>query len=165
MEDRSPDRRDMDELLDRLLRFAQQQLRNVGGFYPFGAHMTSDGQVCLDAAHTGEEQPDPREVIDLLAGGLRPQAWTGGIRATAICYAIDLKDPVSGRTEDAIAVSLEHRDAEPVLVVQPYSKGRLTGWKFGELVVMPPPEPRIFGVPTPTAIPNLGVAILDPAAH
>jgi hypothetical protein len=143
MQERPPERAELDLFLDPLLDFAQDMLRRRGEFYPFGATIDADGQMALTAADTGDERPESQDVIDLLAGGMRAQAETGAIRASAICYDIRYR-PEGGEVTDAIAVSLEHRAGDRALVVQPYSKGRFTGWKFGQLVALQPPEPRVF---------------------
>jgi hypothetical protein len=73
---------------------------------------------------------------------MRAQASAGAIRAAAICYDSRFALP-GGEKTDAIAVSLEHRDGDAVRVMQPYSKGRFSGLKFGELVAVAP-ERRVF---------------------
>jgi len=140
---RPPERDDLDALLDPLIGFAQGQLRKVGEFYPFGCTMAGDGQIALTGAHTGDEHPDSQQVIDLLAGGMRAQALSGEIRAAGICYDTRLRLPQGGST-DAIAMSLEHALGDRVLVVMPYSKGRFSGFTFGQLVAMEPPDARVF---------------------
>jgi hypothetical protein len=143
MTPRPPERDELDALLDPLLKFAQQMLRKQGEFFPFGGTISDEGQVSLTAADTGDERPKSQEVIELLAGGMRTQATAGQIRAAAICYDSRFT-PEGGEKTDAIAVSLEHRDGDAALVMQPYSKGRFTGFKFGQLVAMAPDEHRVF---------------------
>lgn len=143
MSQRPPGRDELDSLLDPLLKFAQEMLRKKGEFLPFGGTITNEGQVSLTAADTGDERPASQDVIDLLASGMRTQATAGQIRAAAICYDSRFT-PEDGEKADAITVSLEHRDGDSALVMQPYSKGRFTGLKFGQLVAMAPDERRVF---------------------
>jgi hypothetical protein len=143
---RPPDRDDLDQLVPPLIEFAQQQLQKVGEFYPFGCTMAADGRISFSAAHTGSEHPPSSEVIDLLAAGMRAQAAGRTIRASGICYDIRFRGG-DGNETDAIALSLEHRDGDRVLVVMPYSKGRFSGWKFGDLAAIAPPSPRVFTDP------------------
>lgn len=143
MTSRPPERAELDTFLDPLLGFAHDMLKKHGEFYPFGATIGSDGQMALSGADTGNEHPPSQEVIDLLVGGMRAQAKAGNIRAAAICYDIRFR-PEGGEMTDAIAMSLEHTAGDRALVVQPYSKGRFTGWKFAQLVAIAPAEPRIF---------------------
>lgn len=145
MSQRPPERAELDALLDLLLKFAQQMLRKRGEFFPFGGTVSSEGQVSMTAADTGDQRPASQAVVELLAGGMRAQASAGQIRAAAICYDSRFT-PEGGAKTDAIAVSLEHRDGDAVLVMQPYSKGRFTGLKFGQLVALAP-ERRVFSPP------------------
>lgn len=140
---RPPERDELEALLDPLIGFAKQQLQRAGEFYPFGCTMSADGQIAMTAAHTGFEHPDSQEVIQLLAGAMRSQAAAGTIKAGGICYDIKWQ-PEGGPVTDAIAVSLEHRDGDRVLVAMPYSKSRFSGWKFGNLAALAPAEPRVF---------------------
>lgn len=144
MSQRPPERDELDALLDPMLNFAQDLLRKRGEFYPFGGTISAEGELSLSAADTGDDHPPSQDVIDLLAGGMRAQAAAGHIRAAAICYDSRFA-PEGGEKTDAIAVSLEHRDGDAVLVMQPYSKGRFTGFKFGQLVSVPP-ERRVFSL-------------------
>jgi hypothetical protein len=141
--DRSPKRTELETFLDPLLGFAHDMLRKEGEFYPFGATITSDGQMELTGAHPGDEHPRSKEVIDLMVSWMRSQAEAGKIRAAAICYDVRFR-PDDGDLTDAIAVVLEHRAGDRALMVQPYSKGRFTGWRFAQLVAVAPPVARIF---------------------
>ena len=101
------------------------------------------GEINLTAADTGQEHPQPSELFDLLAGAMRAQAEAGSIRASGICYDIRLRTG-DDKATDAIAISLEHRAGDHVLVVMPYSRGRFSGWKFGDLAQMEAPDRRVF---------------------
>jgi hypothetical protein len=140
---RPPERDDLDAMLEPLIAFAQGQLQKHGEFYPFGCTMKTDGQVEMAGGHTGDEHPQSQDVIDLLVAGMRSQAASGSIRAAAICYDVKLRRP-DGSSTDAISMSMEHVLGDRVQVVMPYSKGRFSGWKFGDLSAMPPSEARVF---------------------
>lgn len=129
---RPPERDELDALLDLLLQHAQDLLRRHGEFYPFGNVMTNDGEISAIGAYTGTEHPPSQDLIDLLVEEMRAQAVNGRIRAAAICYDVRVKHP-GGKPTDAIAVSLEHRAGDTVLVLLHYTKGRFTGVKFGDL--------------------------------
>jgi len=143
MSDRPAERTELDGLLDPLLDLAQDMLRKHGEFFPFGATLSTTGEMSLNAGDTGDDHPPSQEVIDLLVQAMRNEAEAGSIRAAAICYDIRYQ-PEGGDATDAIAISLEHRAGDRALVVQPYSKGRLTGWRFGDLAAIEPPQPRVF---------------------
>jgi hypothetical protein len=139
---RPPEREDLDALLDPLLGFAQDMLRKHGEFHPFGNAMTVDGQVELSAASTGSETPPAQELIDLMVAALRKRAAAGEIRAAGLCYDVRMRGS-DGNATDAISVALEHVAGDTVLVLMPYSKGRLSGLRFGDLSAQPG-ERRIF---------------------
>lgn len=143
MTDRPAERSELDGMVDPLLDLAQDLLRKHGEFFPFGATLSTAGEMALNAGATGDEHPPSQEVIDVLAQGMRAEAEAGTIRAAAICYDIRFTPAGSDQT-DAIAISFEHRAGDRVLVVQPYSKGRLTGWRFGDLSASAPPDSRVF---------------------
>jgi hypothetical protein len=139
---RPPARDDLDLLLDPLLRFAQDQLRKHGEFLPFRNVMRTDGEVRLVAGYTGSERPPSQDVIDTMVAGMRSRAAALEIRAAGICYDVRIRAE-DGKPTDAVAVSLEHRAGDTVQLFMPYSKGRFTGLRFGELKAGPG-ERRIF---------------------
>lgn len=142
MSARPPERDELDALLGPLLRFAQDMLRKHGEFFPFGNVMRTDGEVELVAGYTGSEQPPSQELIELMVAGMRSRAAAREIRAAGICYDVRLRTD-DGKPTDAIAVSLEHRAGDTVHVFMPYSKGRFTGLRFGDLTAGPG-ERRVF---------------------
>lgn len=139
-------RADMNELLDPLIEFAKEMLKKNGEFYPFGNFMTTDGKIELMAAMDGDH-PDSTALIDLLAAACRQKADEESIRAAALCYDVRWRGE-NGQPTDAIAVAIEHRDADPITVIVPYSKGRLGGWNF-EALVATPGQRRVFGSKAP----------------
>ena len=68
----------------------------------------------------------------MIVEGMRRQAAADGIKAAGICYDVRIRG-AGGSMTDAIAVSLEHRDGDPVDVFMPYEKRRVGGPRFGEL--------------------------------
>ncbi len=125
---------DLDELLNVILPFAQQQLEKHGGFFPFGAALGSNGDVKALAGYDGDEAPGPDIVVELLFDGLRSDAASGLIRASGVCLAMTVQLPMQSKKSDAICVRLEHRDGDAVHVFLPYRKGLLGRVKYGELV-------------------------------
>lgn len=92
----------MDELLDPLIRFAQEMLEKHGQFYPFGMQMTSVGEVTMAAAYTRTEHPSSQELIDLLHEGMRRHADNGAPRAAGICYDVRIHSAGGEGVTDAI---------------------------------------------------------------
>ena len=120
---------DMDALLGAALPFAQQQLAKRGEFYPFGVALTSQGNVEMLAATTGQEHPASTELLDILAKGATTRL--GQFRAAAFVADVRL-GPSQG---DAIRVEIEHREGQAIAVLLPYSKksfGR--GVSYGQLI-------------------------------
>ena len=136
MTERPRGRDDLDTLLNSLLPFAKQQLGKRGEFYPFGNVMQVTGEVQLLAGYADTEHPPSQEVIDLLIEGMQQQAVAGEIRAAGLCFdsRIRLED---GSPTDAITVDLEHFGGDAVRAFVPYSKGRFTGYRFGDLIASP----------------------------
>lgn len=129
-------REDLDELVDFLLSFAEEQLRAHGEFHPFAGKITTRGDLVPVAVDMGDhELPDPDVVIDALIAALRDDP---DVRATGICFDVTLEEGT-----DAARVDLEHREADPVAVCLPYRRGRLRGLRFGEIFAAPGPG-RIF---------------------
>ena len=145
MTTRPPERDDLDALLNPILAFAQDMLRKRGEFFPFGAAMKAEDEVELVAGYTESERPPSQEVIDLLVGALRGRAAARLIKAAGICYDVRIRTE-DGKTTDAISVALEHQAGDAVTVRMPYSKGRFTGLRFGDLSAGPG-ERRIFTEP------------------
>ena len=124
---------DLDELLNALVPFAQQMLSKHGEFFPFGATMTTNGELTADAAYDGDEQPPSEQLIDLLTQGFRQQAASGQIRAAGICYDVRIIPPGQTEKTDAICLALEHQTGEAANLYLPYKKGLLGRYKYGEL--------------------------------
>ncbi|MDO5139023.1 MAG: hypothetical protein Q4D71_11280 [Oscillospiraceae bacterium] len=110
-------------MLNFLLSFAENQLKNRGEFYPFGAVMLESGEITATAFYdTDNEFPDFAEVIGILTETHREKAENGEIKASGICWDAKISLENSDMT-DAIVISLEHRESYSVVVGQPYRLG------------------------------------------
>jgi hypothetical protein len=118
---------DLDELLNAVLPFAQQQLASYGEFRPFGAAVSEDGQMTLLAGHPGLGEPTPaQDVLDLLYQGARRTA--PDYRAAA--FAVNVRAEGS----DAVRVELEHREGSVLVVLVPYQRNMAQGTiTFGQM--------------------------------
>jgi len=123
---------DCEKLMNALLPFAEQMLREHGEFHPFGGAMKPDGEIVHHGAYTGKELPKGQELVNLLTEAFRQSAAKGEYIATAIVY--DIRTVPRGDTEktDAICVSLDHRNDYSVNVAFPYTL------KHGDLSLKPP---------------------------
>lgn len=119
--------RDLDDLLNIALPFAQQMLDKHGEFFPYATVLEQNGSPKMVAADPGTgEQPDSTDVLALLLDGVR--ADRDGIRAAALVSDVRLSDT------DAVRVELEHREGHALSVFLPYKPKRLRrGVDYGEL--------------------------------
>ena len=123
---------DMDALLDEGLQVAIHFLEKNGEFFPFGVTIAPDGSVAHTQGYTGNEHPPSQEVIDLLMRGLKSGAASGDYKSTALIS--DVRVSLDGETKtDAISVTVEHHEEQPVTCLLPYSKTD-SGYEFGELI-------------------------------
>lgn len=119
-DDRPPDRRQLDDILEALLPFAHGLLDKHGEFFPFGAAMGRDGKVSMVAGDTGTEHPPSDEVMELIREAMRRDR--DKYVAVGLCYDVRVRTSADAPPTDAICVSLEHRDGMAVDVVEPYAK-------------------------------------------
>ena len=115
---------DCEELMNRVVPFAQQILTTYGEFFPFGATMRPDREIALAAGYDGVERPPSEDVIRVLKRGYIQAAREGLLVATALVY--DTRIP--NEKTDAITVSLNHRDNYSIVVIFPYKieNGKVT---------------------------------------
>jgi hypothetical protein len=120
--------RDLNELLNAVLGFAQRQLENRGEFYPYAAAIRTDGQTEMIAG-----QPDP-DGGDLTANKVMESCMAAlmsrqhAIRAAALTANVRIAEVDS----DAIEVALEHAEGQALRAVLPYAiQG--SGIDYGDL--------------------------------
>ena len=58
-----PPKEQCEILLDRLLPFAEEQMKKYREFYPFAAVLLMDDSVELTASYDGNEHPESKDVI------------------------------------------------------------------------------------------------------
>ena len=125
---------ELNALLDTLLPVAQMLLRNHGEFYPFGAVMTSSGEIRhVGAKMEDDDHPPSQPLIDLLTENFKKQAKRGELRAAGICYDVLTVPPGEGQKCDAVCFSLEHYLGETVNVFVPYVKTASGNIQYGEI--------------------------------
>ena len=121
-----------EQLLNALLPFALNQLKKHGEFYPFGAVLLKNDEICLTAVDPGEENPNSTWMINQLNKVHKKQGEQGEIKASGICWdaKVSLK---TGVQSDAVIVSLEHMDHYSVIIGQPYKLGFLKTLQTGSI--------------------------------
>ena len=124
---------DCEDLMNAVLPFAKQMLSQHREFFPFGATMSTSGEIAHSAGWTGTEHPPSNDVIALLNDGFRAGAVAGKYRATALVYDVRTIPPGATVKQDAIAVNLDHRGDYSVVVMFPYVFS-----SAGDLVVSDP---------------------------
>ena len=65
---------DLDNLLSAMLPFGQQMLEKHGEFFPYGATMTTAGEITMEAAYDGTEQPPSQELIQMMTQAFRQKS-------------------------------------------------------------------------------------------
>jgi hypothetical protein len=109
---------DLDALLNAVLPFAEQTLSKYGEMFPFGASISSDGQIEMLAGEPGRADRSGSEaVLRALHDGARASAET----RRAFAFVADVRINAA----DAVRVELEHREGAAVVVLVPYSRSRL----------------------------------------
>jgi hypothetical protein len=107
-------------------------LREHGEFYPFGAVMTSNGEIRqVGAKMEDDDHPPSQPLIDLLTEAFRKQAKKGELRAAGICYDVLTVSPGEIQKRDAVCCCLEHYLGETVDVFVPYTKTADGGIEYG----------------------------------
>jgi len=108
---------DLDGLLNAVLPFAEQTISKYGDMYPFGAAVTSDGQLKMLVADAGGgERPASQDVLDGLYAGARQSKD----EHRAVAFAADVK----ANGSDAVRVELEHREGTTLVLLVPYTRSR-----------------------------------------
>ncbi len=122
-------------LLEKLLPFAENQMKKYREFYPFAAVLLDDDSVELTASYDGNEHPEPKAVLEDLKQIHKKLAGEGKIKASGIVWNAGVNS-ADGKPIDAIIVSLEHKDDYSVIVGEPYKIGLFKKVSFGNLFAM-----------------------------
>ena len=122
-------------LLEKLLPFAEQQMKKYREFYPFAAVLLEDDTVELTASYDGNEHPESKAVLEDLKQIHKKLAAEGKIKASGIVCNAGVNS-ADGKAIDAIIVSLEHKDNYSVIVGEPYKIGLFKKISFGNLFAM-----------------------------
>ena len=121
--------------------FAEEMLKKNGEFFPFGATVTTQGEVQAAGTYDGNETPAPEVVISTLVQAFQANARDGKVRATGICY--DGRVIQNNNKVDAVIISLEHSSGSATKTCVPYTKGMFGKYKFGELIASLD-DPKVF---------------------
>jgi|tagenome__1003787_1003787.scaffolds.fasta_scaffold20435417_2 hypothetical protein len=130
-DDASPQaQQDADTFLSTVLEVAGARLVKDGGFYPFGAAHTTDGElVLLDGDPDLGDQPSTDDVLRSLYDGTEQRR--GDYRSVAL--AADVTDTSTGEERAGVRVEMEHQEGTALVLLVPYTRtaeGQLT---YGEM--------------------------------
>ena len=112
---------DCEALLNAVMPFAQQMLTKHREFFPFGATMSTAGEISAVAGATGNEHPESAAIIEVLEQGFQESASSGKLKATALAVDVRVIPPGKSSKQDAVEVRLDHRDDYSARVIFPYS--------------------------------------------
>jgi hypothetical protein len=103
-------KQESDKLMNSVQLAADNLLKELGGFHPFGGYMELDGGIIHVAVEDpGNEYPDSKESINTLRSSFQEMARAKQCRAIAIVFDVALRSPGSDKKRDAIQISIEHR--------------------------------------------------------
>ena len=122
-------------LLDKLLPFAEEQMKKHREFYPFAAVMFMDDSVELTGSYDGNEHPESKDVLETLKQIHKQLASEDKIKASGLVWNASVAS-ADGKPSDAIIVSLEHKDNYSVIVGEPYKIGWFKKVTFGNLFAL-----------------------------
>ncbi len=113
---------DVQVMLNKLLPIAEDLLLSHGEFFPFGGAMKDAQEVVTISGIDGQndEQPEARDVIDLLDLNLRIGAENNQYVATAVVSNVFVVPPGQSESVAAIAVALDHREGLAMTLIFPY---------------------------------------------
>jgi hypothetical protein len=110
---------DLDVLLNEVLPRAHALLVRQGGFFPFGATLSTASEVQITPSPPARPKPPPAsELLDAMYASARRRA--DDLRAAA--FVADVR----AGTRDAVAVQLEHCERLSIGVLLAYRRNALT---------------------------------------
>ena len=115
---------EIDLLLREELEMARKLLEDNGRFLPTASWIDRDGEFAFAGGHRGGMFVRATEILDMLYAALRQKAAEQAIRACAVAVDVRVVPPGATNRTDAILVTIEHAEAEPVDVILPYTKRR-----------------------------------------
>jgi hypothetical protein len=118
---------DLDGLLTAAIEFAEQNLVEHGGMYPFAVAVSEDGEIDILAFEPDEgEEPEPEDVLEELRAEARETAGSG--RAAAFVTDVLLENE-----SDALRIEMEHREGVTFEIFLPYTRDEAQSISFGEM--------------------------------
>lgn len=114
---------DFEALMNVMLPLANRRLAIHGRVLPFGGTMSQNGKIDVPSVGWDGVQPGPEILFALYRRAFSKGAARGEYKATALVYEMRIIPPGKKHEEDAVAVALDHRDDNSVIVVFPRTCG------------------------------------------
>jgi hypothetical protein len=118
-------------------------IKELGTFIPFGAFITSEGEVKMaggygDASHLTTEQ-----ILEMYLEAYRAGAADGSYISTALCVDVRIQIPGRPAKTDAIRIMLESSEGEALDAFMPYEKQENSEVVYGQMFATPG-DPKVF---------------------
>jgi hypothetical protein len=119
-------REELNLLLDAAMRKALRLVQEQGSHMPFAVAVTTNGEQ-VDIAGDDREVADPQARHAWITQQVSAAVAAGQYRAVAVVRNIELTHNKTGKQADAVEVTLDHVDDQPVTCYMPYElrRGRL----------------------------------------
>jgi len=134
---------EFEKLLGTVIPIAQQMLKDLGAFIPFGAFTLKDGEVQLAGGEGDASHLDTEEILEMYLDGYRQVAADGSITSTALCVDVRIHIPGQMEKTDAIQIILEHCDGDALSAFMPYQKHEASEITYATIFATPA-DPRVF---------------------
>jgi len=134
---------DFEKLLGALIPIAQSMLKDLGAFIPFGAFITSEGEVQLAGGEGNPSHLETQEILEMYLEAYREAAAAGAFTATALCVDVRIQIPGKLEKTDAIQIMLENSGGESLNAFMPYAKDAKSDITYAQLFATPA-DPRVF---------------------
>lgn len=139
--DRLPHRDDLDRIFALLLPQAKGLLeQHDGRFLPVGASLDVTGGLHASMAMRGQQDVQPRELVERMVDDFRALSKSGRLRACGVCYDAHIEQTGKTGAVDAIATWLEHKDGESVVIYVPYRRCAPHQFEYGTLIAADSPR-------------------------
>jgi len=126
--------KDLNLLLNAMLRQAKQCRRNMDHVFPFAAMLTSQGKIAQLAAPARPGHFSVQDTIRTLEGGLYTRARQGMCKAVGICFDLRSGFESDPGEKEAVHAFLEHHDGSAYLVVVPYANSGTVELASGNVI-------------------------------
>lgn len=134
----------LEDLLHQVLPVALERLTERGGFHPFGAGRTAEGDTWFVTSFDGTTRPPGADLMAMLEERVGRAARAGEYVAVALASDVKLRAR-DGTAREAVRVFLEHADGACIEVLMPYEQAEETGRVTPGELMPHPARAAIYG--------------------